>query len=1795
MKKIHLLLAILFLQCSSILAQSNYTAEIPCINNFTNDIYPEDAPIRLAAYDYASIVAIPYEGATSGTAATVRDLINGALSDQLIRFVECIHISGLNTANPAVSKGSIYFRVEPLSEDPYYFYPRVLQFSLLSNGATAFIIQPTPDYPIEDMMKFGLDYTSAGMNTYFELTGPYLPSQFTYKIRRIGAGHRPYQWDEIATIPANTYFDPESIPSAIVAVNSSLLQEGDYVIVNEDFGIAASNVVSITSIERPDYEWLTRPGEISQERSYMLNKNGEIYSMTAYVPLDSDISVLRTILNTSKYTVVSSQSSLTFRLVNEVRRVNDIALTFEVQCPPNTGSTTAVLTTGFSDRILSGIPNRFIQPGGGHYEISVEMGENEIIIHHPVEGRMYCLWDGVWNDYAFDFEVASNSDIVFTIPTPWIYKIIEIDGSTETQIGKTMNINTPELFHYMPHLRYDSTVIEIGPDSYTKMVTFQKEIDFSLETLEYVLEMINYENRYGNNSPLTCEFVEMNQNTCTLLLKATRRTSSNSERDLSPFYSTGSDLVRVKIKAGAALQPYAITGSWNNAGHSSFNVSLNGSQDGVQYSLVKERLFPTTSVINQTLEVIRGSGAPITFKNITQKGVYKVVAQAADASLAMSSVVNMYDDADILVDKSNWIKTRKYRDASGSQYNENATHYDGLGREIQSVSVAAGGNGEDVIQVIEYDNMGRSDTKSYLPYTRSSLGFKMSAHGIVEQGVYYENKFTGDPDNTYPNSQKQYIYTSSSDEVIQRTPGKNSSENPFHTVVRSILWGEPIKKLTMADDNRSLRYVGDYAWNSITAKDSWQQLASGEESAITTEYKNSEGQVVATGVKLPGGEVRLTYYVYDQLGRQRYVIPHIALVAPNSQIPSTGDYTPEQLHKYCYYTEYDKFGNVVEQHVPGAEPVYNIYDKRNRLVMSQTGNQRAEGENDWSYVKYDIYGRTVITGICTGGTYESHKAAISVQSVWGESAGGDFHGYTNVCYPTNVDPNQVLNVTYYDHYDWQTDSNYAFRSADALGGMKSDAIIGLSTGSKTKVLDGQASTPQWLTSVVYYDNQYRSIQMVTGLYPSGIEVTSNTYDFTGQVTQTRVKQIIGAQTYSYDKWFNFDSRGRLLNVEQQIAGDTGNGRVRIAEYAYDDMGAVTQKKLHNGIETTHYEYRLTGQQMAAYSPSFSYKLGFDRPADGNLSSRADGNLASMVWGTGSTLDNGYQYTYSKMGELTATSYYQKSGASWASQGSKYAENGIEYDLNGNITKMKRYDASSGVLHDLQYQYEHATNGNALSSVNNGTPFAYDAEGNLTTDGMTGVKIAYNVLNLPEKVYKDGVSEEIRYIYAANGTKLATVATGSSTYFRSVMVYAAQNDGAEQLLYMLHPEGLVTQEGSSFAYKYMKTDHTGSTRKLLAARKVGSTWAMQEEQSTNYYAFGLAWDALNNLHLNKYLYGGKEYQDATLGGSMLGLYDFHARYYNPVLGRWFNMDPALQLANPYLYGGNSPMMFTDPDGKVWWLIPVIVAGVYAIGNTVAHAIRGDIDNFGDFSKYFLQGAITGFALGCLWQFAPMLPWLGETLQTVLTIYAYTQVITGAAGMVGGLINDGWDGLGRGAQLFLGNFYLDENSFWGGMWQGFTRHTWEIVQTSFGQLYSHSRNTFNGVDRVDFLGGATFATNENSKNHNGITFGPFINMNIRGGITGNFDTYATSVDPMYMHEYGHTIDSRRFGPLYLPLPGLCSGISAAGSDQIPGNINGLWEHDVYWTETRANRLAEKYFRKHYGVNWSGYPFNKYPLRY
>ena len=61
----------------------------------------------------------------------------------------------------------------------------------------------------------------------------------------------------------------------------------------------------------------------------------------------------------------------------------------------------------------------------------------------------------------------------------------------------------------------------------------------------------------------------------------------------------------------------------------------------------------------------------------------------------------------------------------------------------------------------------------------------------------------------------------------------------------------------------------------------------------------------------------------------------------------------------------------------------------------------------------------------------------------------------------------------------------------------------------------------------------------------------------------------------------------------------------------------------------------------------------------------------------------------------------------------------------------------------------------------------------------------------------------------------------------------------------------------------------------------------------------------------YKFTGYELDDEA----RLDLYHANARMYDPVLGRFNQVDPMLQYSSPYIYVGNNPLLFTDPTGML----------------------------------------------------------------------------------------------------------------------------------------------------------------------------------------------------------------------------------------------------------------------------------------
>ena len=127
----------------------------------------------------------------------------------------------------------------------------------------------------------------------------------------------------------------------------------------------------------------------------------------------------------------------------------------------------------------------------------------------------------------------------------------------------------------------------------------------------------------------------------------------------------------------------------------------------------------------------------------------------------------------------------------------------------------------------------------------------------------------------------------------------------------------------------------------------------------------------------------------------------------------------------------------------------------------------------------------------------------------------------------------------------------------------------------------------------------------------------------------------------------------------------------------------------------------------------------------------------------------------------------------------------------------------------------------------------------------------------------------------------------------------------QLSKILTNVGYITLANSTPTYHYYLQDHLGNNRVVIDEH-------VQVEQVNHYYAFGGLMGESTGGGTQSYKYNGKEL-DRMHG---LDWYDYGARHYDAVLGRWMCVDPlAEKYANicSYTYCHDNPIRLIDSTG------------------------------------------------------------------------------------------------------------------------------------------------------------------------------------------------------------------------------------------------------------------------------------------
>uniref|UniRef100_UPI00258C065E DUF6443 domain-containing protein n=1 Tax=uncultured Chryseobacterium sp. TaxID=259322 RepID=UPI00258C065E len=700
-------------------------------------------------------------------------------------------------------------------------------------------------------------------------------------------------------------------------------------------------------------------------------------------------------------------------------------------------------------------------------------------------------------------------------------------------------------------------------------------------------------------------------------------------------------------------------------------------------------------------------------------------------------------------------------------------YFDLLGRPKQVVNVQASPSGKDVVTHIEYDEFGRQ-VKEYLPVPQLSTG----------SGSYYSGPLGVYP-TTYGN-EKIYSEKILEKSPLQRVLQQKEVGNDWNT--KPVIFGYDVNNI----EDHIKKYEVVATWNSALKVYINELLPSSEylpgqlikntvtdeDGNKTIEFKDGSGQIILIRKAVDTSKNADTYYVFNDYKQLVYVIPPLASVAALD---------PTSLNNLCYQYVYDNRNRMVEKKLPGKGWEYMVYDKADRMILSQDANQRSSFS--WLIYKYDIWGRLIYTGIIKAdntriGMQNQISAGVIVEGRDNTplNANGLDYYYTNMHWGVDT----LLSVNYYDTYPPLPNGVII---PDFIAGQKVLKQLGQSTTTKNTGSLPLASyvknveDDSWTKTFTYYDEKGRAIGTHTSNHLGGYTKTESELDFAGVTKQSKVyhKRLASDVEKVITQTFTYDGQNRLLVHKHQV--DTNPEEI-LVQNEYNELSQIKNKKLGGTnlalpLQSIDYTYNIRGSLTKINDPAnlngklFGYELRYNNPVNPNVApGRFNGNITEVDWKNASEdVLKRYNYAYDGLNRLKDAVYSEPNATTPFNN--NYNEH-LTYDGNGNIKTLKRnaFPLTGGntatQVDDLVYEYtgnrltkviENALNDTGYEGGNN--IISYDLNGNMKDMLDKGIKsIKYNYLNLSNEylvqqntIFGQTSEANISYLYRADGIKL----------------------------------------------------------------------------------------------------------------------------------------------------------------------------------------------------------------------------------------------------------------------------------------------------------------------------------------------------------------------------------------------------------------------------------------------------------
>jgi RHS repeat-associated protein len=323
-------------------------------------------------------------------------------------------------------------------------------------------------------------------------------------------------------------------------------------------------------------------------------------------------------------------------------------------------------------------------------------------------------------------------------------------------------------------------------------------------------------------------------------------------------------------------------------------------------------------------------------------------------------------------------------------------------------------------------------------------------------------------------------------------------------------------------------------------------------------------------------------------------------------------------------------------------------------------------------------------------------------------------------------------------------------------------------------------------------------------------------------------------------------------------------------FDYDATNKLTSRTLPNGVVTTS-QYdglnRLT---------RLTHAKGANTLADFQYQFNALNNITEMTDSAGAN-----NYTYDPLDRLTAATHPNQTNESYT------------FDDVGNRTASHQgssysYQAFNRLVTANSNTYGYNANGNLVSKTDASGSWSYtwDYENRLTEASLSGgVAVNYSYDALDRRVQRTNtISGTTKFVYEGADAVRDLDASGAT-----INEYL-NGPGVDNKLRQI----------AGGTVSYFVTDHLGTTRAFADASGNATS-------SVSYDSFG---NVTSGSTPTRYTFTGREVDSDT------GLMFYRARWYDPAQGRFVSEDPiGIEggEVNHYLYVGNSPVNYADPDG------------------------------------------------------------------------------------------------------------------------------------------------------------------------------------------------------------------------------------------------------------------------------------------